>query len=51
MVTMDIYGQLFPSEQEALEQALDDAFARSQTDKRWTKADKNPATDEEDHQK
>jgi hypothetical protein len=32
MVTMDIYGHLFPSEQEALAQALDDAFTQSQTD-------------------
>lgn len=38
-VTMDIYGHLFPSEQEALAEALDDAFARSQTDKRRTKVD------------
>ena len=33
MVTMDIYGHLFPSEQEKLAQALDEAFAQSQTDK------------------
>src|SRR5690606_3478401 len=40
MVTMDIYGHLFPSEQEALADALDGAFARSQTDKRRTRPDK-----------
>ena len=51
MVTMDIYGHLFPSEQEALAQALDDAFAQSQTDKRRTKTDKNPGAKEGDLQK
>ena len=51
MVAMDIYGHLFPSEQEALAKALDDAFAQSQTDKRRTKTDKNPAADESDFQK
>ena len=51
MVTMDIYGHLFPSEQEALAQALDDAFAQSQTDKRRTKTDKNPGAVEGDLQK
>ena len=51
MVTMDIYGHLFPSEQEALAQALDDAFAQSQTDKRRTKTDKIPGAEEDDNQK
>lgn len=51
MVTMDIYGHLFPSEQVAVAQALDDAFAQSQTDKRRTKTDKNPEEDEADPQK
>jgi len=51
MVTMDIYGHLFPSEQEALAEALDDAFARSQTDKRRTKTDKSQGSEEIDHQK
>ena len=51
MVTMDIYGHLFPSEQEALAEALDDAFARSQTDKRRTKTDKSESSEEIDHQK
>ena len=41
MVTMDIYGHLFHSAQDLLAEALDDAFARSQTDKRWTKTDKS----------
>ena len=48
MVTMDIYGHLFPSEQEALADALDDAFAQSQTDKRRTKTDRDPAMDKDD---
>ncbi len=51
MVTMDIYGHLFPSEQEALAKALDDAFAQSQTDKRRTKPDEAEEADEQDHQK
>jgi hypothetical protein len=32
MVTVDIYGHPFPSDQEALANARDDAFAQSQTD-------------------
>jgi integrase len=51
MVTMDIYGHLFPSEQEALAKALDDAFAQSQTDKRRTKTDKSQGSEKGDHQK
>lgn len=51
MVTMDIYGHLFPSEQEALAEALDDAFAQSQTDKRRTKTDMTNSSDEADQQK
>jgi len=44
MVTMDIYGHLFPSEQEKLAQALDEAFALSQTDKRRTRIRRRPRT-------
>ena len=51
MVTMDIYGHLFPSEQEALADALDNAFSQSQTDKRRTKTDKGRGPEEADHQK
>ncbi len=51
MVTMDIYGHLFPSEQEALAKALDDSFAESQTDKRRTKTDETEATGEDDYPK
>jgi len=51
MVTMDIYGHPFPSDQEALANALDDAFAQSQTDKRRTETDKNPSTEESDRRK
>jgi len=51
MVTMDIYGHLFPSDQEALADALDDAFAQSQTDKRRTKTDKNSSTEQNDQRK
>ena len=51
MVTMDIYGHLFPSEQEALAKALDDAFTKSQTDKRRTKPAESEKAEESDHQK
>jgi integrase len=51
MVTMDIYGHLFPSEQEKLAAALDDAFAQSQTDKRRTKTGKRQSFVDTDHQK
>jgi hypothetical protein len=56
MVTMDIYGHLFPSEQEALAKALDDAFAQIsdghvKTDKRRTKTAKNLAAVESDFHK
>lgn len=51
MVTMDIYGHLFPSDQETLADALDDAFVQSQTDKRRTKTDKNSPTEESDQRK
>ena len=37
VVTMDVYGHLFPSEAESLAQALDDLYAQNQTDKRRTK--------------
>jgi site-specific recombinase XerC len=48
MVTMDIYGHLFPSEQEALARALDDAFAQSQTDKRRTKPSDSEEAEDDD---
>lgn len=50
-VTMDICGHLFPSEQEALAEALDNAFTRTQTDKRRTRTDEAEKADEEDHRK
>ena len=50
MVTMDIYGHLFPSEQEALAEALDNAFTKSQTDKRRTKTDEGEKAEDEDQQ-
>jgi len=51
MVTMDIYGHLFPSEQEALAKALDDAFTQSQTDKRRTKPAESEKVEGDDHRK
>lgn len=34
VVTMDVYGHLFPSEAESLAEALDSLYAQNQTDKR-----------------
>jgi len=40
VVTMDVYGHLFPSDSETLAQALDDLYAQSHADKIRTKPDK-----------
>ena len=40
VVTMDVYGHLFPSEAESLAEALDDLSAQNQTHKTRTKRDK-----------
>ncbi len=51
VVTMDVYGHLFPSEAESLAEALDSLYAQNQTDKRRTKPSKDRIREKGKHPK
>ncbi|MDH3308303.1 MAG: site-specific integrase, partial [Acidimicrobiia bacterium] len=51
VVTMDVYGHLFPSEAESLAEALDSLYAQNQTDKRRTKPSKGRIREKGKHPK